>query len=58
MAPKRARQSTRKVKNLKVKSLAADKPKQVKGGPISHPDGPREAGGTTLLLPAVQKIRE
>jgi hypothetical protein len=37
MATKRARQSTRKVKSLKVKSLSADKAKQVKGGPISNP---------------------
>jgi hypothetical protein len=33
MALKRARQSTRRVKTLKVKNLSADKAKQVKGGP-------------------------
>jgi hypothetical protein len=38
MATKRTRQSTRKIKNLKLKSLSADKAKQVKGGPVSHPD--------------------
>ena len=38
MATKRARQSTRKVKSLKVKSLSIDKAKHVKGGPINHPD--------------------
>jgi hypothetical protein len=38
MADKPRKDSTRKVKNLKVKSLSSDKAKQVKGGPISHPD--------------------
>jgi hypothetical protein len=33
MATKGGRQSTRKVKNLKVKTVPADKAKQVKGGP-------------------------
>lgn len=58
MAPKRARQPTRKVKNLKAKSLSADKAKHVKGGPITHPGVPQEAVRTSLLLPAVQKVRE
>jgi hypothetical protein len=58
MATKRARQSTRKVKSLKVKSLSADKEKHVKGGPIVWPGGPREAAATSLQLPAVQKVRE
>ena len=48
----------RKVKSLKVKSLSADKAKHVKGGPIVHPGGPREASMTSLQLPAVQKVRE
>jgi hypothetical protein len=37
MAAKRAKQSTRKVQNLKVKSVSADKAKQVKGGPSGSP---------------------
>ena len=37
MATKRGKQSTRKVKNLKVKSVSADKAKQVKGGPNGTP---------------------
>jgi hypothetical protein len=31
------KKSTRKVKNLKVKSVSADKAKQVKRGPDGHP---------------------
>jgi hypothetical protein len=50
------KKSTRKVKNLKVKNISADKAKHVKGGPIVWPGGPREAAGTSLLLPAVQKV--
>jgi hypothetical protein len=56
MATKRVRKSTRRVKNLKVKSLSGDKAKNVKGGPIVWPGGPREAAGKSLLLPAVQKV--
>jgi hypothetical protein len=52
------RQSTRKIKNLKVKNIPAAKAKRVKGGPISHPGEPRETGVTSLLVPAVQKVRE
>jgi hypothetical protein len=52
------KKSTRKVRNLKVKSLSAAKAKQVKGGPIVWPGGPRGAGVTSLLPPAAQKVRE
>jgi hypothetical protein len=58
MINKGRRKSVRKVKSLKIKSLSADRAKHVKGGPIVHPGGPREAAGTSLLLPAVQKVRE
>jgi hypothetical protein len=37
MATKRARKSARRVKNLKLKSVSADKAKQVKGGPNGPP---------------------
>jgi hypothetical protein len=37
MTDKGRKKSTRKVKNLKVKSLSADKAKQVKGGPNADP---------------------
>ena len=37
MGTKRARQSTRKVKNLKLKNVSTDKAKQVKGGPNGPP---------------------
>jgi hypothetical protein len=58
MARKPGKSSTRNVKNLRLKSLSAEKAKQVKGGPINWPNGPREAGTTSILLPAVQKVRE
>jgi hypothetical protein len=58
MARKPGKSSTRKLKNLKLRSLSSEKAKQVKGGPINWPNGPREAVGTSLLLPAVQKVRE
>ena len=58
MARKPGKSSTRNVKNLRPKSLSSEKAKQVKGGPINWPNGPREAGRTSLLLPAVQKVRE
>ena len=58
MARKPGKSSTRNVKNLRLKSLSSEKAKQVKGGPINWPNGPREAGRTGLLLPAVQKVRE
>jgi hypothetical protein len=58
MARKPGKSSPRRVKNLKLKSLSSEKAKQVKGGPINWPNGPRGAGRTNLLLPAVQKVRE
>ena len=58
MTNKRRKQPMRKVGNLNWKSLSAEKAKHVKGGPINHPGGPQEAGRTSLLLPAVQKVRE
>jgi len=58
MAGKPGKSSTRNVKNLRLKSLSSEKAKQVKGGPINWPNGPREAGRASLLLPAVQKVRE
>jgi hypothetical protein len=58
MTNKGRKQPMQKVRNLKMKNLSADKAKHVKGGPMSHPDRPQEAGRTSLLLPAVQKVRE
>jgi hypothetical protein len=58
MARKPRKSSTRNVKTLGLKSLSSEKAKQVKGGPINWPNGPREAGRASLLLPAVQKVRE
>jgi hypothetical protein len=58
MARKPGKSSPRKVKNLRLKTLSSEKAKQVKGGPINWPNGPQEAGRTSLLLPAVQKVRE
>jgi hypothetical protein len=58
MVRKPGKSSTRNVKNLKLKSMSSEKAKQVKGGPVNWPNGPREAGRTSLLLPAVQKVRE
>jgi hypothetical protein len=37
MAEKGRKKSTRKVKDLRAKSLSADKAKQVKGGPNTDP---------------------
>ena len=58
MAGEPGKSSHRNVKNLRLKSLSSEKAKQVKGGPINWPERPREAGRTSLLLPAVQKVRE
>jgi len=58
MARKPGKSSPRNVKNLRLKSPSSEKAKQVEGGPINWPNGPREAGRTSLLLPAVQKVRE
>jgi hypothetical protein len=58
MAGKTMRIPQRQVRNLRVKNLSAEEAKHVKGGPIVHPGGPREVGMTSLLLPAVQKVRE
>jgi len=58
MPRKPGKSSPRKVKHLGLKSLSSEKAKQVKGGPINWPNGPREAGQANLLLPAVQKVRE
>ncbi len=58
MARKPGKSSTRNVKNLGLESLSSEKAKQVKGGPVNWPNGPREAGRASFLLSAVQEVRE
>jgi hypothetical protein len=56
MGTKPQKNATRKVQNLKVKSLSATRAKRVKGGPINPPW--RDQSGATQLLPAPQKAPE
>ena len=56
MTTKRARKSGKKVKDLRAKGLTARQAKQVKGGVIAI-ISPTKKVGTSLLLPAVQKVR-
>ena len=62
MATKQQRNSVKGLKNLTAKKLAAKEASRVKAGYIGETEklkgGPREAGVTSLLLPAVQKVRE
>jgi hypothetical protein len=45
-----------RVKDLKARTVKTERAARVKGGPISWPDDPREAGAAGSLNPAVRRL--